>query len=414
MGYLDENGLVYAWRRIREYIDDKLLSNYDDFPKASTTEYGICKIGQGLRVVDGVVSNNYTVGIASSDDLGLIKVGNTLEISNEGVLNVTHKANLYDEPRKYIQSFVVPTLDPQHISLYEDYDPTLAEKLYFVSANVLFDVPKEFKGATYNVQINAYTQNSDNELSEKLQCCDEILLPETTETSVSISHSISGFLSVYFNESIDAGISLVVTDANALHNSGPSSVVISELLVVPVNLENVNTQKSDDSLKCDFDINCSFTLSENPYQIFECQLNNVPQNLNIGDYIYGSLQLDDSIHNTVYNSKFNNLLQIAVPGGIIPLKVVAIDSESSSGYLFDIAYDKVNTEYIEYPEIDGIPDKEHPYGLNISKLPGYYRQSENFWNSNFIKNGIFSIGFDGSDLVISYESKEESSIPDAS
>lgn len=70
---------------------------YTNVTKATANDFGVVKVGDGLKVTDGLLKvdssfinnnsgSNYTLPTASSSTLGGIKVGNGLEIDDKGVL----------------------------------------------------------------------------------------------------------------------------------------------------------------------------------------------------------------------------------------------------------------------------------------------------------------------------------------
>lgn len=69
-------------------INDGVLSNNYSLPTASDAVLGGVKVGSGLAINDGVLSNNYELPTASNNVLGGVKVGSGLTIS-DGVLSVT-------------------------------------------------------------------------------------------------------------------------------------------------------------------------------------------------------------------------------------------------------------------------------------------------------------------------------------
>lgn len=114
MSYLDDNGLLYFWQKIKTLLAGKVnvvngkglstndyttaeknklagLSNYS-LPTASTTVLGGVKIGDNLTIgTDGklsAVQGVYNLPTASSTVVGGVKVGTNLTISN-GVLSAT-------------------------------------------------------------------------------------------------------------------------------------------------------------------------------------------------------------------------------------------------------------------------------------------------------------------------------------
>lgn len=84
MNYLDKNGLLYVWQKIKSYITDLLKSKVDavDGKGLSTNDYTTAE-KEKLAGLD-----NYTLPTASADTLGGIKVGAGLAI-NQGVLSAT-------------------------------------------------------------------------------------------------------------------------------------------------------------------------------------------------------------------------------------------------------------------------------------------------------------------------------------
>lgn len=112
MAYLDNNGLLYFWQKLKALLAGKVdkvdgkglssndyttaeknklagLSNYS-LPTASASQLGGIKVGANLNVDgDGVLSavqGAYTLPTASATQLGGIKVGTNLSINN-GVLS---------------------------------------------------------------------------------------------------------------------------------------------------------------------------------------------------------------------------------------------------------------------------------------------------------------------------------------
>lgn len=144
MAYLDDNGLLYFWQKIKTLLAGKVdtvsgkglstndyttaeknklagLSNYS-LPTASATVLGGVKVGTNLSIAEGVLSakdttysnassstaglmsgtdkakldgiasgaNNYSLPTASSSVLGGVKVGSNLSINSSGVLSATN------------------------------------------------------------------------------------------------------------------------------------------------------------------------------------------------------------------------------------------------------------------------------------------------------------------------------------
>lgn len=144
MAFLDDNGLLYFWQKIKTLLAGKVdvvsgkglstndyttteknklagLSNYS-LPTASSTVLGGVKVGTNLSIAEGVLSakdttysnassstaglmsgtdkakldgiasgaNNYSLPTASSSTLGGIKVGTNLSINSSGVLSSTN------------------------------------------------------------------------------------------------------------------------------------------------------------------------------------------------------------------------------------------------------------------------------------------------------------------------------------
>lgn len=84
MDYLDKNGLLYVWQKIKTYVAGLLTGKVDKVE------------GKGLSTNDYTTSekeklaglSNYTLPTASADTLGGVKVGSGLAINN-GVLSAT-------------------------------------------------------------------------------------------------------------------------------------------------------------------------------------------------------------------------------------------------------------------------------------------------------------------------------------
>ena len=111
MAYLDDNGLLYFWQKIKTFLAGKVdkvegkglstndyttaeknklagLSNYT-LPTATASQLGGVKVGANLSINNGVLSADqgvYTLPTASATQLGGIKVGTNLTIDN-GVLS---------------------------------------------------------------------------------------------------------------------------------------------------------------------------------------------------------------------------------------------------------------------------------------------------------------------------------------
>lgn len=81
--YLDLNGLLYFWNKIKLYIDEKLGNKVDKVTGKglSTNDYTTLE----KQKLAGL--NNYTLPKASSTVLGGVKVGSGLEITDDGILN---------------------------------------------------------------------------------------------------------------------------------------------------------------------------------------------------------------------------------------------------------------------------------------------------------------------------------------
>lgn len=84
MNYLDKNGLLYVWQKIKTYVENLLKGKVDtvDGKGLSTNDYTT----EERNKLAGL--NNYTLPTASADTLGGIKVGAGLAI-NQGVLSAT-------------------------------------------------------------------------------------------------------------------------------------------------------------------------------------------------------------------------------------------------------------------------------------------------------------------------------------
>lgn len=84
MDYLDKNGLLYVWQKIKTYIANLLKSKVDkvDGKGLSTNDYTTAE----REKLAGL--NNYTLPTASTNTLGGVKVGSGLAINN-GVLSAT-------------------------------------------------------------------------------------------------------------------------------------------------------------------------------------------------------------------------------------------------------------------------------------------------------------------------------------
>ena len=84
MNYLDKNGLLYVWQKIKTYVENLLKGKVDtiDGKGLSTNDYTT----EEKNKLAGL--NNYTLPTASADTLGGIKVGAGLAINN-GVLSAT-------------------------------------------------------------------------------------------------------------------------------------------------------------------------------------------------------------------------------------------------------------------------------------------------------------------------------------
>lgn len=119
MAFLDNNGLLYFWQRIKTILADKVdkedgkglssndfttaeknklngLTNYT-LPTATDTILGGIKVGDNLKITNGVLSaikDSYSLPTASATQLGGIKVGANLTIDN-GVLSA--KDTTYSE-----------------------------------------------------------------------------------------------------------------------------------------------------------------------------------------------------------------------------------------------------------------------------------------------------------------------------
>lgn len=114
MAFLDDNGLLYFWQKLKTMLAGKVdkvdgkglstndyttaektkldgLSNYT-LPTASASTLGGIKVGDNLTVgADGklnAVQGTYTLPTASASQLGGVKVGTNLSINN-GVLSAT-------------------------------------------------------------------------------------------------------------------------------------------------------------------------------------------------------------------------------------------------------------------------------------------------------------------------------------
>lgn len=84
MDYLDKNGLLYVWQKIKTYVTGLLSKKVDkvDGKGLSTNDYTT----EEKNKLAGL--NNYTLPTASADTLGGVKVGAGLAI-NQGVLSAT-------------------------------------------------------------------------------------------------------------------------------------------------------------------------------------------------------------------------------------------------------------------------------------------------------------------------------------
>lgn len=84
MNFLDKNGLLYVWQKIKTYIDNLLKGKVDkiDGKGLSTNDFSTAEKNKLAGL------NNYTLPSASAETLGGIKVGAGLAI-NEGILSAT-------------------------------------------------------------------------------------------------------------------------------------------------------------------------------------------------------------------------------------------------------------------------------------------------------------------------------------
>lgn len=102
--YLDENGLLYFWQKIKEKLNEKV--NTESGKGLSSNDY----TNEEKTKLAGL--SNYTLPKASTTDLGGIKVGAGLEIDTSGTLSATgggtadavEWANVLNKPETFTPS----------------------------------------------------------------------------------------------------------------------------------------------------------------------------------------------------------------------------------------------------------------------------------------------------------------------
>lgn len=82
MAFLDENGLLYFWMKLKSELAKKV--SVEDGKGLSSNDYSTAEKEKLAGISAG--ANNYTLPTASSDTLGGVKIGSNLNINN-GVLS---------------------------------------------------------------------------------------------------------------------------------------------------------------------------------------------------------------------------------------------------------------------------------------------------------------------------------------
>lgn len=118
--YLDQAGVEYLWKKLslEDYPNNEMLIaviNALDESKVDAVE------GKQLSTEDytteekAKLSNleNYTLPIASTDTLGGVKIGDNLEITEEGVLNAQDTSNVYYGTTEPTDDGIVMWINPE-------------------------------------------------------------------------------------------------------------------------------------------------------------------------------------------------------------------------------------------------------------------------------------------------------------
>lgn len=88
MSFLDDNGLLYFWQKIKTKLADKV--DKVDGKGLSTNDYTTVEKSKLAGIAAN--ANNYSLPTASSSTLGGIKVGQNLTIGSDGTLNAVQGA----------------------------------------------------------------------------------------------------------------------------------------------------------------------------------------------------------------------------------------------------------------------------------------------------------------------------------
>lgn len=93
MAFLDDNGLLYFWLKLKNALANKV--DKEDNKGLSTNDYSTAEKEKLAGIAEG--ANNYSLPTASNSTLGGIKVGSNLNINNgvlSGIMSSTDKTKL--------------------------------------------------------------------------------------------------------------------------------------------------------------------------------------------------------------------------------------------------------------------------------------------------------------------------------
>lgn len=240
MNFLDKNGLLYVWQKIKTYVENLLKGKVDaiEGKGLSTNDY---TTAEKNKLAD---LNNYVLPTASADTLGGIKVGAGLAI-NEGVLSATGGgtadsvdwANVQNRPTK-VSEF---TNDSGYLtSVPSEYvtDSELTGKGYQTASQVNSAITS--KGYQTEAQVSSLISNAIADI-QGIEYSIVTQLPSTGEAGVIYLISNSGSNPNSYDEYIyvnskfekigttDVDLSGYVqdTDLVAITNSDIDSIIAS-------------------------------------------------------------------------------------------------------------------------------------------------------------------------------------------
>lgn len=180
--YLDQAGVEYLWKKLslEDYPNNEMLIaviNALDESKVDAVE------GKQLSTEDYTteekekLSNleNYTLPIASTDTLGGVKIGDNLEITEEGVLNAQDTSNVYYGTTEPTDDGIVMWINPEG-----DED----EVILTTTNTVEYEPTGDYNPATKKY-VDEITMNNVNIVS--LEVTDEIWNELITNKQVSLN-----------------------------------------------------------------------------------------------------------------------------------------------------------------------------------------------------------------------------------